>query len=202
MNGFSYFLHLQDLLWPKKKISFAKWQQVQYFLFKKLVLWLTDTRPNYLLEKKLALLDYDFLYIPPNLSHWQSCWLALALVNQSPWLKVQFAKKKLFPGKNGSWNSHLKIPRKWPNFRKTHKLTKCVGKRLSQKSLFQCFEKTRSKIEGLSNNGLFYTQQPFGLRRIAFDSSSECPQFYSLRHKKSKKEDFSNRFRKLFASTI
>ena len=93
VNSFSYFLH-QDLVWPKKKISFAKWQQVQFFLFKKLVLWLTDTRPNYLLEKKLALLDYDFLYIPPNLSHWQSCWLALALVNQSPWLKVQFAKKK------------------------------------------------------------------------------------------------------------
>ena len=96
------------------------------FLFKKLVLWLTDTRPNYLLEKKLALLDYDFLYIPPNLSHWQSCWLALALVNQSPWLKVQFAKKNFFEEKNGSWNSHLKILRKWPNLRKTHKLTKLV----------------------------------------------------------------------------
>ena len=117
--------------------KFCKMAAGPIFLFKKLVLWLTDTRPNYLLEKKLALLDYDFLYIPPNLSNWQSCWLALALVNQSPWLKVQFAKKNnFFQEKNGSWNSHLKILRKWPNFRKTHKLTKCAWKGLSQKPLF------------------------------------------------------------------
>ena len=95
---FSYFLHLQDLVWPKKKISFAKWQQVQFFCSRNLFSdWLTLGQTIF--WGKSWLLDYDFLYIPPNLSHWQSCWLALALVNQSPWLKVQFAKKKTFSRK-------------------------------------------------------------------------------------------------------